>query len=218
VSDRARVRFLLFDVDDTLYHRDSGVLQRVDARIEEYLRRHFPLPKAELRRMRTAYWQKYGTTLGGLVAEHRVDADEYLAFIHDVPVESLLQEDPGLDALLAAISPLKVVFTNSCREHALRVLRALGIERHFSRIWGIREMDFTGKPDPQAYLGLLAALGAEAGECVFIDDSEANLRTANELGIRTVQIGADGDGATGAYVIEEIGMLRHVAADLGLLE
>lgn len=220
------MRYLLVDVDNTLYPQSTGVLERVDARIEEFLMWHFSLPKADLQPIRLSYWQRYGTTLGGLMAERHVNPEEYLAFIHDVAVESLLAPDRELNRLLGSIRAAKMIFTNACRDHAWRVTEVLGIAHHFDLVFDIRDMDFIGKPDPRVYRRLLECLGAEAGECVLLDDSPRNLRTGKELGMCTVQVGKAanignpsrvGDGIVGDYHIAEIGLLGEIAAEIGLL-
>jgi putative hydrolase of the HAD superfamily len=52
----------------------------------------------------------------------------------------------------------------------------------------ISDATYTGvlKPDPQAYLGCLQALGLQAGEAVFVDDQPRNVDGARRLGIPTV--------------------------------
>src|SRR5690606_1917769 len=47
------------------------------------------------------------------------------------------------------------------------------------------------KPDAAAYAALLAALGEEAGDVVFVDDNAANVAAANELGLVGVLLDAD---------------------------
>jgi len=42
------------------------------------------------------------------------------------------------------------------------------------------------KPEPKVYRALTAALGADPGEVVFIDDSARNLPPARELGLKTI--------------------------------
>jgi 2-haloacid dehalogenase len=42
------------------------------------------------------------------------------------------------------------------------------------------------KPDPRIYLLLLERIGRTAGECLFIDDSEANILAAHEVGFGTI--------------------------------
>jgi putative hydrolase of the HAD superfamily len=53
----------------------------------------------------------------------------------------------------------------------------------------IDDATYTGvlKPDPQAYLGCLQALGLQAEEVVFVDDQPRNVDGARRLGIPTVQ-------------------------------
>lgn len=42
------------------------------------------------------------------------------------------------------------------------------------------------KPEPQIYESLLDRIGRPAAECLFIDDSEANIQTATDLGFQTI--------------------------------
>ena len=211
------IRYILFDVDDTLYPSSSGVLKLVDARIEEFLRRRFPLGDEKLREMRLGYWQEYGTTLRGLMLEEEMDPEEYLVFIHDVPLESRVLGNPELDRLLGEIAVGKAVLTNSSREHAARVLRAVGVDQHFGHIFGIRASDYIGKPDARAYEHALNTLKVGAHECLFVDDSPSNMRGARNLGIHTVQIGEGAGTVEGDYLIDEIAELKDVLADFQLL-
>ena len=43
------------------------------------------------------------------------------------------------------------------------------------------------KPDPRIYALLLGQIGRTAEECLFIDDSEANIAAASRLGFRTIR-------------------------------
>ena len=42
------------------------------------------------------------------------------------------------------------------------------------------------KPDPRIFQVLLARIGRTAGECLFVDDSAANIATAQQLGFATI--------------------------------
>ena len=42
------------------------------------------------------------------------------------------------------------------------------------------------KPDPEAYLGAVRALGVDPGDCIFVDDQERNCRTARSVGIDAI--------------------------------
>ena len=60
------------------------------------------------------------------------------------------------------------------------------------------------KPDPRIYTLLLERIGHAAGECLFIDDSKANIETAEDLGFRTI-------------LFESPGQLRQGLGNLGIL-
>ncbi len=42
------------------------------------------------------------------------------------------------------------------------------------------------KPDPEAYLGAVRALGVDPGDCIFVDDHEKNCRSARRVGMDAV--------------------------------
>ena len=49
-------------------------------------------PQAEADSLRSQYWQRYGTTLAGLMREHDIDPGPYLTEVHDIPLDRLLVE------------------------------------------------------------------------------------------------------------------------------
>jgi putative hydrolase of the HAD superfamily len=216
MPSRNGLRYLLFDLDNTLYSDDSGVLQSVDRRIDEYLRRRFALPAPDVRTMRVSYWEKYGTTLEGLLAEHQgTDPQAYLDFIQDVPVEDLLKPDPALGKLLAGLGIAKAVFTNASVGYARRVLEVLGVAEHFAYVSGLETRGYVSKPNLGAYHHILGALGAEAKECLFVEDSLGNLKVAKDLGMRTILI-SDQDNSEVDYVISKVYLLDRALSELGL--
>ena len=54
----------------------------------------------EIPQLRQAYYENYGTTLRGLQQHYQVDAEDYLAYVHDLPLEDYLEPDPELRELL----------------------------------------------------------------------------------------------------------------------
>ncbi len=56
------------------------------------------------------------------------------------------------------------------------------------------------KPDPAIFELLLRRLGCPAGDCVFIDNSAANLRVARTLGLSTIHFNRDGEAFDGLQV------------------
>jgi putative hydrolase of the HAD superfamily len=157
----------------------------------------------------------------GLQIHHGIDPEDYLAYVHKVSLEDYIGPNDELDEVLAEIEAEKVVFTNASEEHARRVLRILGVERHFSRIIDVRALGYISKPDPEAYRRALEILGAEGVECVIVDDNVRNLAPAKELGMITVLVSNDETAPQQAqskavdFVIGEVAEIGEVVQTLG---
>ncbi len=204
---------IVFDLDETLYPRGSGLFEEMAGRIEAWVERALHLPPEEAQALRRAYIQRYGTTLGGLIAEQQVDVEDYLAFVHDVPVEALLRPDPALAQMLAAIPLHRVVFTNGVAEYGWRVLRALGVDRQFERIVGIREVGLCNKPRLEAYQRMLTLVGADGPASIMVDDRAVNLPPAKQLGMTTVLVAGD-PGAGVDFVVADVLEVGALVAEL----
>jgi len=183
------VKFMLFDLDNTLYPRESGLFSRVDQRINDYLEKVVKLPSSRVNVIRQEYLRAYGTTLSGLMEHHGVDPLDYLDFVHDVPVEDCIVVDSRLPAMLAALPGKKYIFSNASRRHCDKVLEHLRIADVFADIYDIIRMDFRPKPEPGVYQQIIAEIGEPAAAGIMIDDLAANLLPAREMGMRTVLIG-----------------------------
>jgi putative hydrolase of the HAD superfamily len=214
-------KFILFDLDETLYSRGSGLLKDVGQRIQKWLCDHLDLTWEEAYAVRRDYFLRYGTTLNGLVIERDVDADDYLRFVHDLPVEAYLSPNPALGAMLSALPLRRVIYTNATTEYSWRVLGALGVSDCFERVISIEDMDLRNKLYTDAYRRALGLLGAEGAECIMVEDSARNLRAAKELGLTTVLVCTD--GSTGCapasdenvdFVTENVLGVGHVVQTL----
>ncbi len=212
------IRIILFDLDETLYPPQAGIMAQIRDLILRYIRERFDLSPEEADELRRSYFATYGTTMRGLQLERHIDADEFLHYVHDIPLEEYLQPNSQLDAVLASLPQEKVVFTNASREHAERVLAALGIRRHFERIVDVRDMNYESKPRPSAYRRICQMLDAEPQECLLVEDNVRNLRPAKALGMTTVLVrdGHPEADDSADYVIErveEIGDVLHKKGD-----
>ncbi|MGB9722948.1 MAG: pyrimidine 5'-nucleotidase [Chloroflexia bacterium] len=183
------VRFLVFDLDETLYPAQAGLFREIGRRINLYLQERLGIPLEEALPLRQSYYERYGTTLRGLQIHHQVDPEDYLSFVHDVDVSAYLQPDPALEAVLSTLSQEKVIFTNATTAHARQVLHALGLAHHFPRIFDIHSLRFHCKPDPEAYRILLKLLPAEGQECLLIEDNMRNLLAGKSFGMHTFLVG-----------------------------
>jgi putative hydrolase of the HAD superfamily len=185
------VKCILFDLDETLYPSQSGLMVEIGRLMSQYMGERLGIPPTEVPTLREHYYHVYGTTMRGLQIHHGIDPEDYLAYVHNIPLEDYISPNNELDRVLARIEIEKVVFTNASTEHARRVLRILGIERHFSRVIDVRDLGYVSKPDPEAYRRVLKILGVEGNECLIVDDKVRNLTPAKELGMITVLVGND---------------------------
>ena len=181
---------LFFDLDDTLYPASSGLWQEIRSRIEVYMHERLGFAAEEIPTVRRDLFTRYGTTYLGLKQEYRIDPMDFLAYVHDLPLNRFLAVDPGLRRMLEGLPQQKIIFTNADRNHASRVLTYRGITDCFTGVVDILRNDPYCKPRAEAYLNALAEAGNPSPEqCVMIDDAPRNLVTARELGMYTVYVG-----------------------------
>lgn len=183
------IKIIAFDLDETLYSPDTGLMEAINERIKLYMVQKLGFDPAEVDQIRQKYYACYGTSLRGLMVEYGIDPEDYLHFVHDVPLEHYLSQDnQSLRRVLSRIPLEKVIFTNASREHALKVLNYLGLAQYFSRIVDIRDLNFICKPHPEAYRLFLEIVGAKGEECILVDDTPRNLVAAKAFGIITILV------------------------------
>ena len=189
-----RFTTIFFDLDDTLYPASSGLWPTLKERMNRYMIERMDIPAAEVPRLRERYFRTYGTTLRGLQANHKIDVQEYLAYVHDVRLTDYIHPDPIQQAILASLPTRNIIFTNSDVNHARRVLRVLQIEAYFAAVVDVNAMEPYCKPSPQAFrLALKAANESDPSKCVMIDDLPHTTRAAKDFGIYSLLYGPPGD-------------------------
>lgn len=184
---------LLIDLDDTVYPANSGVWQAIRQRIDLFVCQKFQLPMEDAMRLRQNLFLEYGTTMRGLQAVYQIDEDEYLAFVHDVPLAQFIQPNPELAKVLKTLGQRKIIFTNADTAHARRVLTVLGLHDCFDATIDIKAMSPYCKPMAPAFEIALRLAGVDdPSSCVLVDDQPHNIRAARELGLYTVRVSATG--------------------------
>jgi len=178
----------VIDLDNTLYAANNGVFARMDMRMTAFVARELAVDSATADALRVRYWKQYGTTLRGMMLHHGMAPEPFLKHVHDIGVEEILEKDDGLADALSKFPGRKVVHTNGTGEHACRVLKSLGVRRHFDAIYDIRFNAYIPKPCKKTLQMLLACECTSADRAVIIDDMEDNLKTARELGAKTVWV------------------------------
>ena len=177
---------------------------------------HLGLPMDEIQVLRQQYYLTYGTTLRGLQTHHHVDAEDFLAYVHDLPLHQYLQPDPKVRDFLLGLPQRRWIFTNADSDHARRVLTQLGLVNCFDGIIDLRSVQFACKPELIAYQRALQLAGEpDPHACLMLDDAPANLATARQLGMTTVWVTRNGTHQTeAAYTISDILQLQRVMPEL----
>ena len=207
---------LFFDLDDTLYPPDSGLWPAIQERMGFFMEERLQLAPEAIPALRRRYYETYGTTLRGLQTHHQVDADDFLTFVHDLPVEQFIQPNPRLREILLSLPQSRWIFTNASAGHAYRVLEVLGLGGCFSGVIDIFALGFACKPETEAYLRALSIAGEkDPRHAVLFEDSLRNLVPAHQLGFTTVFVGPNGKADTVTdYTLPSLLALPHTMPDL----
>jgi putative hydrolase of the HAD superfamily len=183
------VTILIFDLDETIYPSSTGLWNLIGERIAQFIHIRLGLEPEEIRRLQYQYFNTYGTTLRGLELNHGIDAQDYLDYVHDVPIEQILAPDPALRQVLSSYPQRKVIFTNSNKAHSRRVLAQVGIEDLIDEIVDILDISPYCKPQIEAFQKALTLLGdPDPATCLFVDDNLKNIQTAAGLGLPAVYV------------------------------
>ena len=177
----------VFDLDNTLYPRRSNLFSQIDVKMTSYVAQLLGMPREEARKVQKQYYLQHGTTLCGLMLEHKIDYRDFLAKVHDIDY-SWLDPDPALDEAIAALPGRKYIFTNGDRSHAERTAAQLGILDRFEDIFDIVAAGFTPKPARETYDRFLAMHGVEGPKAAMFEDLSRNLIEAKAVGMATVLI------------------------------
>ncbi|HVZ13677.1 MAG TPA: pyrimidine 5'-nucleotidase [Bauldia sp.] len=177
----------VFDLDNTLYPRETKLFAQVDRRIREYVARVLDIPYEEAQRVQKDYYQRYGTTLRGLMQERHISADDFLEYVHNID-HSPIEANPRLGSAIEQLPGRKFILTNGSRAHAEKVAERLGITRHFEDIFDIVRSDLLPKPNRETYDRFIVSTGVVPARAAMFEDLARNLEVPHELGMATVLV------------------------------
>src|SRR5471030_3154871 len=172
----------VFDLDNTLYPHHVNLWHQVDARIGEFVGAYLKIPADEARRIQKDYYLRYGTTMRGMMTEHGVRADDYLAYVHQID-HSPLQPNPAMGAAIAKLPGRKLILTNGSTDHAAKVLARLGISEHFEAVFDIIAAELEPKPAQQTYQKFLRLHDVDPKSSAMFEDLARNLVEPHRLGM-----------------------------------
>ena len=162
-------------------------LIRLIKKMSKYISEKLNVNITEAKEIQKNYFHKYNTTLNGMIKNHKIDANEFLEFVHDIDV-NFLKKNYGLGEELKKLDGKKIIYTNGSKKHALNVTKKIGIDQYFDGIFDIVDSNFVPKPLIEPYKKLVEKHKIDPKLCVFIEDIARNLKPAYEMGMKTIWI------------------------------
>ncbi|KAK2974020.1 hypothetical protein RJ640_011385 [Escallonia rubra] len=219
---------LIFDLDDTLYSSKIGIGEATRRNIEDFLVEKCGFAKSNASTLRGELLRTYGGTLAGLRAlGYDIDADDYHSFVHGRLPYDLIKPDSRLRGLLHNINQRKIIFTNSDRIHAMKVLDRLGIKDCFEQIICFETMNpsltKSGTPDefPVVLKPSLDAMNiamdvaeVDPRRTLFFDDSVRNVAAGKAVGLQTALVGKTMRTKEADYAMEDVHNLVQVIPEI----
>jgi len=190
MKDFQSIKFWLFDLDNTLYSEKTKVFDQIDKKMSKFISEKLNVDIKKAKEIQKNYFYQYDTTLSGLIKNHKINADEFLDFVHDIDID-FLKKDLNLAQELEKLDGEKIIFTNGPRKHAINITKKLGVDQYFDDIFDIVDSEFIPKPAVEPYKKLIEKHKIDPNLCVFVEDIARNLKPAYEMGMKTVWIEND---------------------------
>ena len=182
----------VFDLDNTLYPPRHKLFDQIDVNMTDFIMNYLGLPKKEAHVKQIHFYQTYGTTLNGLMEEHGVDPDEFLALVHKIDVSHIPPNVELREQLIRITEERdfnrRIVYTNGTRRHAINVMDALEITDLFDIIIGIRETKFVPKPHKEAFDSFFNMVDINPKTSAMFEDLPKNLIEPEKRGMITVLV------------------------------
>jgi putative hydrolase of the HAD superfamily len=182
----------VFDLDNTLYPHHLNLWHQVDERIRNYIAQFLNITHDEAFRLQKDYYQRYGTTMRGMMAEHGMKPDDYLEVVHQID-HSPLEPNAALGDALERLPGRKLILTNGTRKHADAVMQRLAIDSHFEDVFDIVAAELEPKPSARTYERFLERHGVDATKAAMFEDLSRNLTVPYSLGMTTVLVVPEGN-------------------------
>ena len=177
----------IFDLDNTIYSANSGIFDQIHKKMGEFISSNLNVNLKEAKRLQKKYFIENGTTLHGLMINHKIDPKEFLNYVHNIDF-SIVKPDEELNDLIKKIPGKKIIFTNADISYVKKILTNLNLNNIFYDIYDIEKMNFLPKPNMKTYRKLIAKYNVDVKKAIFFDDIPQNLLPAAKLGLKTVHV------------------------------
>lgn len=177
----------VFDLDNTLYPAECDLFAQIDVRMGAFISDFLDVDKVEARRVQKLYLKDHGTTLKGLIENHKINPHDFLDYVHDIDFTPVPKDD-ALRKAIEALPGRKIIYTNGDKTYAEKVVKRLGIEGMFEDIHDIVAADLLPKPRQDAFDAFVSEYDFNPNHAVMVEDMVRNLIPAHRLGMGTVWV------------------------------
>ena len=184
-----KINTWIFDLDNTLYSADSGIFQQVHDLMGKFVSSHLNIDIEDAKIIQKNYYKQHGTTLRGMMDNHGVDPDHFLAEVHKLDY-SIVGPNHKLNKALKKLQGRKIIYTNANMQHALDVLERIELSNFFDEIYDIKMANYIPKPELAPYEQMIAQFDIETKSSAMFDDIAKNLVPAKNVGFTSVWIDA----------------------------
>jgi phosphoglycolate phosphatase len=179
------IRLVIFDLDGTLIDSKADLVQSVNAT-------RLMLGLAALDPETVSSYVGNGVAALMQRALDKATVDEevnravelFLAYYHDHMLDHTVTY-PGVREALAELGGVRMaVLTNKPVRFSREIIKGLGIDHHFTAVYGGNSFS-QKKPDPVGVLTLMREAQVERDETLMVGDSETDIQTGRNAGVRT---------------------------------
>ena len=214
MENLAEIDCWIFDLDNTLYPASIDLFGQINVKMSNYIMNLLDVDKVAADKMRAVYWEKYGTSLAGLMKNYKIDPDDFLNIVHDIDF-SVLPKDLDLLDALNNLPGRKLVYTNGTVPYAREVLKYRGLLDVFGEIYGIEDTTYVPKPFPVAFETIFSKANIVYNRSAMFEDEVRNLEVPFKLGLKTILISdIQSDKKYVNYTIKCLSdFLRHITSN-----
>ena len=187
MENLAEIDCWIFDLDNTLYPASIDLFGQINVKMSNYIMNLLDVDKVAADKMRAVYWEKYGTSLAGLMKNYKINPEDFLNIVHDIDF-SVLPKDLDLLDALNNLPGRKLVYTNGTVPYAREVLKYRGLLDVFSEIYGIEDATYVPKPFPKAFETIFSKANIVYNKSAMFEDEVRNLEVPFKLGLKTILI------------------------------
>jgi len=199
----SHIEHWVFDLDETLYSPELRLFDQIKELMTEFVQEYLNISAQQANELRLHYWNTYGTTLAGLMAEHDMKPEPFMTHVHEISLDHVAP-DFELSKFIKGLNGEAIVYTNGSETHARRVSKARGLSDCFVNFYGVEHANYVPKPRKEAFESVFALAGVDPTKAVMVEDDPRNLVEPHNMGMTTVLVGSGIDAPYVDFQTEDL--------------